>query len=106
MTFKTPIGHYREQIESVLDNGKKLTRNEIASILPHIPAAIISQTLRRMRNDGDVAQDKTGGHRNFAYFAVEYKPEPPKILPKIDNCELARVWNVAFERAEIDELTI
>ena len=100
MTFKTPIGYYREQIESVLDDGNKYSRNEIAAILPHIPPDIITQTLGRMREDGDVAQDKSAGHRKFVYYAIEHKPEPPKDLPKQDNFELSRVWNVAFERAE------
>jgi len=106
MAFKTPIGYYREQIESVLEDGKKYTRNEIAAILPHIPPDIITQTLGRMCDDHDVARDRSNGHRKTMYYAIEHKPEPPKDLPKMDNSELARVWNVAFERAEIDELTI
>lgn len=44
MTFKTPIGYYREQIEDTLD-GKRLTRNQLAELLPHIPPNIITQTL-------------------------------------------------------------
>ena len=105
MPFKTPIGYYREQIEDTLD-GKRLTRNQLAELLPHIPPGIITQTLGRMCDDHDVARDYTNGHRKTMYYAIEHKSEPPKDLPKMDNSELARVWIVAFERAEIDELTV
>ena len=105
MAFKTPIGYYREQIEDTLD-GKRLTRNQLAELLPHIPPNIITQTLGRMVNDGDIGKDKSGGHKNHVYFVQEHKPK--MVLPtiKVDNSELARNWNVAFERAENDELTL
>jgi hypothetical protein len=103
-TFKTPIGYYREQIETVLDDGKKYSRNDIAKILPHIPPDIITQTLGRMCDDGDVEQDRSAGHRKYVYYAIEHKAVPPKDLPKQDNFELSRIWNVAFERAEDGEL--
>lgn len=101
MTFKTPIGYYREQIEDTLD-GKRLTRNQLAELLPHIPPNIITQTLGRMVSDGDIGKDKSGGHKNHVYFVQEHKPK--MVLPtiKVDNSELARNWNVAFERAEIE----
>lgn len=103
MPFKTPIGYYREQIEDTLD-GKRLTRNQLAELLPHIPPGIITQTLCRMATDGDIGKDRLGGHRNQVYFILEHRPK--MVLPKtrVDNSELARNWNVAFEKADHDSL--
>ena len=105
MPFLTPIGYYREQIEDTLE-GKRLTRNQLAALLPHIPPGIITQTLGRMVSDGDIGSDKSGGHRNHVYFIQEHGTR--RVLPdtKVDNSELARNWNVAYERADIDELTV
>jgi hypothetical protein len=105
MTFKTPIGYYREQIEDTLD-GKRLTRNQLAELLPHIPPNIITQTLGRMVVDGDVGKDDSAGVRKQVYFIQEHKPKLELPTTKVDNCALDIVWNVAFEKADYDELTV
>lgn len=100
MPFKTPIGYYREQIENLLDSGKKLTRNEIADKLPHIPPGIITGTLHRMQKDGDIKKEGQRGSRNMIYSTREHEPRRVEITIKVDNSELARHWNVAFEKAD------
>ena len=100
MANNKPLGYYREQIEDTLE-GKRLSRNELAKLLPHIPPSIITQTLNRMFHDGDIGKDKSGGHRKQVYFTQEHQPK--KILPtiKVDNSALAMAWNTAYEPADL-----
>ena len=106
MPFKTPIGYYREQIEGVLDDGKQYSRNEISDKLPHIPPNIITGTLYRMYKDGLVNKIQAHkGSRKTLYQAAtpDSRPQYPVCLPKVDNSELARVYNVAFEKSEYEQ---
>lgn len=106
MPFQTPIGYYREQITDALEGDKQYSRNELIAMLPHIPPNIITGTLARMFKDGEVVKIQPyKGSRLTKYMAAipEDKPKPV-VLPKIDNSELARCWNVCFEKFDGSEI--
>ena len=106
MPFKTPIGYYREQISDALDDGKQYSRNDLIDKLPHIPPTVITGTLARMHKDGEVEKIQPyKGSRLTTYIAAEPEDKPaPVVLPKIDNSELERCWNVCFGKFDGSEI--
>lgn len=71
-------------------DGQPRTANEIHALMPDIRLKLISSTLYRMSDAGELI--KEGSNRNVTYRWAESVPVPVETGPVVDGFALARAW--------------
>ena len=88
--FIPTTGPHRDRIAALMDDGQTRTAIEIHALLPDIRLKIISSTLQRMTDAGELV--KSGSNRSVTYRLAEDVPVTVETGPVEDGFALARAW--------------
>ena len=89
---------YRDRIAELMYDGAARTAAEIQQLMPDVRLKIISSTLQRMTDAGELV--KSGSNRSVTYRLAEDVPVIVETGPVVDGFALARAWRSVAGREE------